>query len=71
LNSTCLLTRNIPLDASDSGSLLAAHISDEAVISDAIEKSFVFGEEAVYLHPSEAIGWHWEYGPITYGCDTS
>ena len=34
------------------------------------EKSFVFGEEAVYLNPSTVVGWDWEYGPITYGCDT-
>ncbi len=70
LNSTCILTRNIPLDASDTGSLRADHISGDPVLSNAIEKNFVFGEEAVYLNPSGAVGWDWEYGPITYGCDT-
>ncbi len=70
-NSTCLLRRDIPVDASDSGSLRAGHISEEPILSDAIEKNFVFGEEAVYQNPSETIGWDWEYGPITYGCDTS
>jgi hypothetical protein len=71
LNSTCLLTRNITLEPSDFGSLRAGHISEEPIISDAIEKNFVFGEEAVYQNPSEAVGWDWEYGSITYGCDTS
>lgn len=69
-NSTCLLTRNIPLDPSDFGSLRANHISKEPIISNAIEKHFVFGEEAVYQNPSEMNSWDWEYGPITYGCDT-
>ncbi len=71
LNSTCLLTRNISLTPSDFGTLRAGHISGEPVISDAIEKNFVFGEEAVYQNPSVAGGWDWEYGSITYGCDTS
>ncbi len=71
LDSTCLLTRDIPLEPNGSGSLHAGHISDDPIISNAIEKSFVFGEEAVYQNPSEAAGWDWEYGPITYGCDTS
>jgi hypothetical protein len=69
-NSTCLLTRNIPLEASISGSLRAGHIKEEPIISDATEKNFVFGEEAVYQNPSQAVGWDWEYGPITYGCNT-
>ncbi|CAF0845123.1 unnamed protein product [Rotaria sp. Silwood1] len=71
MNSTCFLTRNISLDPSDFGSLRAGHISDESIISTAAETHFVFGEEAVYLNPSVAVGWDWEYGPITYGCDTS
>lgn len=70
-NSTCLLTRNIPLDVNYPGSLRAGHISDEPILSTAVEKSFVYGEEAVYQNPSAAVGWDWEYGPITYGCETS
>ena len=69
-NSTCLLLRNIPLVPTSPGSIRAGHISEEPVIADAQEKEFFFGEEAVYLNPSSAVGWHWEYGPITYGCDT-
>ena len=69
-NSTCLLTRNIPLGPADSGSLRAGHIKEEPIISDATEKNFIFGEEAVYQNPSQAVGWDWEYGPLTYGCDT-
>jgi hypothetical protein len=69
-NSTCLLTRNIALESSIVGSLRAGHISEEPIISDAVEKNFVFGEEAVYQNPSQAVGWDWEYGPVTYGCDT-
>ncbi|CAF2797824.1 unnamed protein product [Rotaria sp. Silwood2] len=71
LGSTCLLTRNISLEPNDFGSLHAEHISNASVISTPAEKYFVFGEEAVYRNPSEAVGWYWEYGSITYGCDTS
>ncbi|CAF0735136.1 unnamed protein product [Rotaria sordida] len=71
VGSTCLLTRNISLDPSDFGSLRAGHIGNESIISNAAEKHFVFGEEAVYQNPSQAVGWDWEYGPITYGCDTN
>jgi hypothetical protein len=70
LNSTCQLTRNIPVDTSSIGSVDADHIIEDPFLSNAIEKNFVFGEETVYLNPSEVIGWEWEYGPITYGCDT-
>lgn len=67
-NSTCLLTRNIPLQMTSTGSLQAGHIHQEPIISTAKEKNFVFGEEAAFL---EFDGWNWEYGSITYGCDTS
>ncbi|CAF1010911.1 unnamed protein product [Adineta steineri] len=71
-NSTaCLLTRNIPLESGFEGSVRAGHISQEPVLSDAEEKYFLYGEEAVYQNPSVAVGWDWEYGPITYGCNTS
>jgi hypothetical protein len=69
-NSTCLLTRNIPLVPVDVGSVRAGHIAEEPIISDAVEKNFIYGEEAVYKNPSETVGWDWEYGAITYGCDT-
>ncbi|CAF3061980.1 unnamed protein product [Rotaria socialis] len=69
-DSTCVLLRNISLEPSDVGSLRAAHIGDVPTMPNITEKSFVFGEEAVYLNPSAAVGWDWEYGPITYGCDT-
>lgn len=70
LNSTCLLVRNIPLEDNYIGSVRAGHISSEPIISDADEKYFIYGEEAVYQNPSAAVNWDWEYGPITYGCDT-
>ncbi|CAF0887313.1 unnamed protein product [Adineta steineri] len=71
-NSTaCLLTRNIPLESGFEGSVRAGHISQEPVLSDAEENYFIYGEEAVYQNPSVAVGWDWEYGPITYGCNTS
>ena len=70
VNSTCQLTRDIPLDASNIGSVSADHISDDPVFLNAIEKNFLFGVEAAYLNPSAGVGWDWEYGPITYGCDT-
>ena len=70
-NNTCILTRNIPLEPTEIGSLRAGHISEEPMLSDVEEKYFIFGEEAAYLNPSIAIGWNWEYGPITYGCDVS
>ncbi|CAM4820527.1 unnamed protein product [Rotaria magnacalcarata] len=71
LDSTCVLMRNISLEPSDVGSLRAAHIGDVSTIPNITEKSFIFGEEAVYLNPSPTVGWDWEYGPITYGCDTN
>ena len=70
VNSTCQLTRNVPLDVSTIGSVVAGHIGDDPFFSNALEKNFVFGEETVYLNPSESVGWEWEYGPVTYGCDT-
>ena len=68
--STCLLTRNIPLVPVDTASLRAAHIDEEPILADAAEKNFLYGEEAVYLSPSPQVGWDWEYGAITYGCDS-
>ncbi|CAF0794401.1 unnamed protein product [Adineta ricciae] len=70
LNSTCLLTRDVSLDHDFSGSVRAGHINNEPFIFDAVDKYFIFGEEAVYQNPSVAVNWDWEYGPITYGCDT-
>lgn len=70
-NSTCILARDIPLAASGSGSISANHIVDEPVLLNAIEKPFLFGEEAVYQSSSELDGWNWQYGRIVYGCDTS
>lgn len=67
--SNCLLTRNVSLEPNQVGSLRAAHIENEPIISTAPEKLFLFGEEVVYLNPSTSVGWDWEYGPITYGCD--
>lgn len=70
-NSTCILTRDIPLAASGSGSLRASHIIDQPVLLNAVEKNFLFGEEAVYQTSSGINNWDWQYGQITYGCDTS
>jgi len=67
-NSTCLLTRDIQPQTTATGSFQAGHIHQEPIISTATEKHFVFGEEAAYF---ESNGWTWEYGSITYGCDTS
>ena len=69
-NSTCLLVRNVPLEADQLGTLRAAHIFEYPAIGNIQEKNFLFGSEQVYLHPSVELGWLWSYGPITYGCDT-
>jgi hypothetical protein len=69
-NSTCFLERNIALDASKLGTLRAGHTVDNPLIIDAKENEFIFGEEAVYRHPSPTVGWDWVYGPLSYRCDT-
>jgi hypothetical protein len=44
------LIRNIPLIPADTASLRAAHIDEEPILADALEKNFLYGEEAVYLN---------------------
>ena len=70
-NSTCILIRDIPLATSGSGSVRASHIFNQSVLLNAKEKHFLFGEEAVFQNTTETTGWDWQYGQITYGCDTS
>lgn len=68
-DSICVLVRNISLDPDLAGSLRAAHLSDIPSIPSVAERNFIFGEEAVYQNPNPVVGWDWEYGPITFGCD--
>lgn len=70
--STCILTRDVPLATSGSGSVRASHIVNETILVNSKEKHFLFGEErTVFQNTTGSTDWDWQYGRITYGCDTS
>lgn len=68
--NTCVLMRNISLITSGLSSLVAGPISNFPSLAGITDGEFLLGEEAIYHSPSTEVGWHAEYGPISYGCDT-